>query len=62
MQVRLYGSGRWAPVQGNRRDERPLPSGYELSVRAVLAAIGVAQDRAPTVRWGLKGLRRTAGP
>jgi hypothetical protein len=46
---------------GNRRDERPLPSERERLVRAVLAAIGW-QDRAPTVRWGLKGLRRTAGP
>jgi hypothetical protein len=48
--------------EGNRRDERPLPVDVELVVCAVLAAIGIAQDRAPTVRWGLKGLRRTVGP
>ena len=48
--------------EGNRRDERLLPVEVELLVQAVFAAIWSAQDRAPIVRWGLKGLRRTAGP
>jgi hypothetical protein len=47
---------------GNRRDERLLPSEREL-VGVCCARCGlIAQDRAPIVRWGLKGLRRTAGP
>ena len=33
--------------EGNRRDERPLPSGCELLVRAVLAAVGVRRTGRP---------------
>ena len=33
--------------EGNRRDERPLPSRRELLVRAVLAAIGMRRTGRP---------------
>jgi hypothetical protein len=33
--------------EGNRRDERPLPSEHELLVRVVLAAIGVRRTGRP---------------
>lgn len=58
-----YGSGKWAPGQ-----ETPGMSACCLwcgsrGAPAVVVFLGlVAQDRAPTVRWGLKGLRQSAGP
>jgi hypothetical protein len=62
-QVVVYGSGKWGRVR-----KRPGCALVACRLRVGLPRclwlfLGlVAQDRAPTVRWGLKGLRRTTGP
>jgi len=60
--VAVYGDGEMSAEQ--EHSECALAAYGQSSARSLtnLLPISARQDRAPTVRWGPKGLRSTTGP
>ena len=58
-----HGDGNWAPAQETAgMCARHLLVVVSSPPLAPMSSAAGTQDRAPTVRWGPKGLRRTTGP